>query len=157
LFYQAVDLTTSSLNISTSADGLNGSSNNHFPYNQSQQHNGPPHINGNGTHRPMLPNGISSSPAINRSLPSGLDSNAAGNSNFQPATTISTGALPTSPRNLDASFSTSTTSSSSSYSNPMDSSSNNINNNGSIPPTTTPSRTRTWGLGRKIREKREKR
>ncbi|KAI8340195.1 hypothetical protein BC941DRAFT_419675 [Chlamydoabsidia padenii] len=141
LFYQAVDLITGSLVIPATNGLAKGNSS---PYNQHQQHTSP-YMNGNGTLN--LPNGNSSSPVINRSLPSGLDSTPASHSYFQPATTIST---PTSPRNLDTSFSTSTTSSSSSYSNTMD--------NGSIPlTTTTPSRTRTWGLGRKIREKREKR
>ncbi|ORZ13725.1 hypothetical protein BCR42DRAFT_418936 [Absidia repens] len=146
LFYQAVDLATNFANVAN--DGLNGTTNfsGNGDLNQNHRYQ---HMNGNGlranTTTPSspsyLPNGLSS-PLGNQSLPSGLDSSTGRASHFQPTTTISTDALPTTPRNLNTSLSTDTSSSS----------------NGSFPPApTTPSRTRTWGIGRKIREKKDKR
>ncbi|CAO3597191.1 unnamed protein product [Absidia cylindrospora] len=139
LFYQAVDLSMDSININNSSNGS---------FHHQYQHNDSSHMNSNGmpttsTSSPLQNGAISSLPTINSSRhPPGQNSSTTGNmySHQSSTTPNSTDVSPDIPRHAESPSFTG----------------HGISNHGLVPPS-TPSRSRTWGLGRKIREKKEKR
>ncbi|KAI8341107.1 hypothetical protein BC941DRAFT_415866 [Chlamydoabsidia padenii] len=145
LFYQAVDLTTTSINITNGNHHYHDNSSNtrlegdaiYNQHHQSSTHD----VSGErlpGNRTTLHDHGGHDSLPLYNSSPS-LNSNTGGNSYFhQPMTNHMETTSSPSTGPLYSSMDYETT-----------------NNRGSLPPS-TPSRTRTWGLGRKIREKREK-
>ncbi|KAI8096828.1 uncharacterized protein BX664DRAFT_324975 [Halteromyces radiatus] len=130
LFYQAVNLTMDSIQLSNGLDNNNNNNRENGIYR--------PHINGNVS-LPMvssLPTSLPS-PTINHSTPVATDST---DHSYYQSITKRTEAVPIpTARNLDSSLSNDI-----------------LTNNNTLQPS-TPTRTRTWGLGRKIREKKDKR
>ncbi|ORZ23182.1 hypothetical protein BCR42DRAFT_404178 [Absidia repens] len=147
LFYQAVDLSMDTININ---NGMNGNISNcsNDPFHHQHHHNDSYHMNSNGMpttsmSSPLQNNTVSSLPTINSSLqPSGKNSSTNGNlySHQSLTTPSSTDVSRDIPRYAETPFFIE----------------NGIRNRGLLSPA-TPSRSRTWGLGRKIREKKEKR